>query len=185
MSRRALIVVDYLNDFAHSEGALTAGAPAQAIDEAVRKVVEEFHRVGDVVVFASDAHTPDDPEFALWPPHAVKGTWGQEIYGRTGELARSLRGRKGVYFVDKTKYDAFYGTNLEGILRAEGVDSVYLAGINTSICVMATAQGAYFRGFRVYVLRDAVADMSREAHDFALRHMEAIYRADLVDSRTF
>ncbi|RKQ88551.1 cysteine hydrolase family protein [Brockia lithotrophica] len=184
MSRRALIVVDYLNDFAHPEGALTAGAPAQAIDETVRRAVEAFHGRGDVVVFASDAHTPDDPEFALWPPHAVKGTWGQEIYGTTGELARSLRGRKGVYFVDKTKYDAFFRTDLEDILRAEGVNSVYLAGINTSICVMATAQGAYFRGFRVYVLRDAVADMSREAHDFALRHMEAIFRAELVDTES-
>ncbi|MBE3563790.1 MAG: cysteine hydrolase [Hydrogenibacillus schlegelii] len=177
----ALVVVDYLNDFAHPDGALTAGAPAQAIDGAILRAVRGFLAAGRPVIVVADAHAEDDPEFDLWPRHAVKGTWGAEAYGRTGEALRSeLRGHSRLFRLEKTKYDAFYGTELERVLREAGVTDVYLAGINTSICVMATAQGAYFRGFRVHVLRDAVADLSPEAHRFALAHMAGIHKAALI-----
>lgn len=177
----ALIVVDYLNDFAHPEGALTAGVPAQAIDGAILQAIRAFLSANRPVVVVSDAHREDDPEFSLWPRHAVKGTWGQEVYGRTGEaLKGEWAGHPNLVLFNKTKYDAFFDTELERILREHGVIDVYLAGINTSICVMATAQGAYFRGFRVHVLKDAVADLDGVAHQFALRHMASIHKAALV-----
>ncbi|MBT9283415.1 MAG: cysteine hydrolase [Hydrogenibacillus schlegelii] len=177
----ALVVVDFLNDFAHPEGALTAGAPAQAIDAAILRAVRAFLAAERPVIFVSDAHAEDDPEFRLWPRHAVKGTWGAEVYGRTGEaLKEEFRGHPHLVHLEKTKYDAFFGTDLERVLNAHEATDVYLAGINTSICVMATAQGAYFRGFRVHVLEDAVADLDAEAHRFALRHMAGIHKAALV-----
>ncbi|PTQ57900.1 MAG: Nicotinamidase [Candidatus Carbobacillus altaicus] len=180
MSKKALLIVDYLNDFAHPDGALTAGQPAQAIDDVIVRAIDVFLERGDIVIFASDAHTEDDPEFQLWPKHAVRGTFGQAIYGKTGERAQALMSHPHVKMIEKTTYDAFYQTELEDFLREHAVTDLYLAGINTSICVMATTQGGYFRGFRMHVLEQATADLSAEAHAFALKHMANIYKAEIV-----
>jgi len=180
MPKKALVVVDYNNDFVHPNGALTCGAAGQRLDSFIAEKIREFHAQNDVVVVVNDYHRPDDDEFALWPVHCVAGTWGSETYGETGRVVAQLRGQPRVYELPKTKYDAFYGTELADILQKEGVEEVYVVGVCTSICVAATVQGGYFRGYRMKVYRDGVADLSEEAHRFMLDHMANIYKADVI-----
>lgn len=59
--KRALINVDYTNDFVASDGSLTCGEPAQAIEGAISQLSEEFIQAGDFLVFAIDAHHKGDP----------------------------------------------------------------------------------------------------------------------------
>jgi nicotinamidase-related amidase len=180
MSKKALIVVDYNNDFVHADGALTCGAAGQQLDRFIAEKIRQFHERGDVVVVVNDNHRLDDEEFVLWPVHCVAGTWGSQTYGETGKVVEQLRGQPRVYELPKTKYDAFYGTELDEILREEAVEEVYVAGVCTSICVAATVQGGYFRGYSMKVFRDGVADLNEEAHRFMLGHMANIYKADVV-----
>lgn len=180
MAKKALVVVDYNNDFVHADGALTCGEAGQRLDGFIAEKVRRFYEQGDVVVVVNDNHRPDDEEFALWPIHCVAGTWGSETYGETGKAVAELRGKPRVYELPKTKYDAFYGTELADILQKEGVEEVYVVGVCTSICVAATVQGGYFRGYRMKVLRDGVADLSEEAHRFMLGHMANIYKAEVI-----
>jgi nicotinamidase-related amidase len=180
MSRKALVVVDYNNDFVHSDGALTCGLAGQRLDPFIARQIRLFHGRGDAVVIVNDQHQPDDEEFAIWPVHCVQGTWGSQPYGETAEVIGQLRGKPGFYELPKTKYDAFYETDLDAVLRKEGVREVYVAGVCTSICVSATVQGGYFRGYRMKVFQDGVADLTEEAHHFMLRHMENIYKAEVV-----
>jgi len=135
MPKKALVVVDYNNDFVHPNGALTCGAAGQRLDSFIAEKIREFHAQNDVVVVVNDHHRPDDDEFALWPVHCVAGTWGSETYGETGRVVAQLRGQPRVYELPKTKYDAFYGTELADILQKEGVEEVYVVGVCTSICV--------------------------------------------------
>ena len=180
MARKALVVVDYNNDFVHADGALTCGAAGQRLDGFIAAKIRQFHAADDVVVVVNDNHRPDDEEFSLWPVHCVAGTWGSETYGETGQVVAELRGQPRVYELPKTKYDAFYGTELEHILQKEGVEEVYVVGVCTSICVAATVQGGYFRGYRMKVYRDGVADLTEEAHHFMLKHMANIYKAKVI-----
>jgi nicotinamidase-related amidase len=145
--RPALVVIDMLNDFI--DGAL-ATPEAKATVAPARKVLEVFRRNGWPVIYVNDAHYPTDIEMPLWGPHAMKGTRGAEVYG---ELAP----REGEYVLEKHAYSGFFGTALDHILRSLGVDTVVLMGLDADICVRHTAADAFFRGYKVVVVRDAVA----------------------------
>ncbi len=170
---RALIVIDMLNDFLDPKGVLYCGEAARGIIPAIKKLLEEFRARGEPVIYVCDAHEPDDREFQAFPAHCVKGSWGAEIIP---ELAPA----PGEKVIEKTRFDAFFRTELEEVLRELGVDEVWLTGVCTSICVMDTAAGAFFRGFKVVVPSSAVGDFDPEAHEFALKRMERIYKARIV-----
>ena len=72
----------------------------------------------------------------------------------------------------KRTFDGFYGTQLEILLRSLDVDTLLLGGCNTNTCVLATAFGAYVRGFKVVVLSDCVASAyGDDLHEFALANI--------------
>ena len=175
--KKALIVVDMLNDFVRADGALYVGPSVRAIVPRVQACIERCRREEGVVIFVADYHRPDDPEFDMWPPHCVAGTDG-------AELIPDLERKASDYFVRKTSFSAFYGTELDAILSEEGIGEVAVVGVCTSICVMYTVADLRSRGFPVTVPRDAVADLTPESQTFALNHMQKVLGAR-VTSRAF
>jgi len=164
------------HDFVAPDGALTCG---EAGRKAVVSLVDHLDLARerkDLIVFACDAHTPDDPEFSLWPPHCVVGTQGAELYGEVREFYERYRSAQ-VRYMPKTRYDAFYETPLAQWLEAQRIEEVVVAGVCTSICCYATASGAYYRRLGVWYDADGMADLSEEAHKFAMHQMEAVLRA--------
>ena len=74
----------------------------------------------------------------------------------------------------KKRYSSFHATDLEFLLRRLGADTVILAGINTTTCVLCAAFEATNLDFRVVIAADAVDSMDGEdMHRFALRLMQA------------
>jgi nicotinamidase-related amidase len=173
MDRKAILVIDMLNDFVDPQGALYCGERARAIIPAVRQWVDAFSERGDAVIYLQDAHLPDDREFDLFPPHAVKGTWGSRIIPEMEPPA-------GAVTIEKMRYSGFYGTRLEEVLARFGPGEVWVTGVCTSICVMDTVGGLRNRDYPVVVPRGGVADFDPEFHDFSLRRMERIYGATLA-----
>ncbi|WP_054950606.1 cysteine hydrolase family protein [Numidum massiliense] len=178
---KALIVVDMIHDFVADDGTLTCGLPGQKI---VGNIVREIYRAveeGGHVFLLGDHHEPDDPEFAMWPKHAVKGTPGAAWVAPIDEAYRELVATGRIEKINKTKYDAFFRTPLAEKLEAAGTDRVEVAGVCTSICVNATVLAASYRGYPVTVRRSCVADFDQQKHDMFLEHMAAICKADIVD----
>lgn len=56
--------------------------------------------------------------------------------------------------LEKPRFGAFYGTDLDMILRTRGIDTVIIAGIATNVCCETTAREAMVRDFRVFFLSD-------------------------------
>ena len=78
---KALISIDYTEDFVADDGKLTAGAPAQEISEVIDKVTRLAFDRGDYIFFTIDAHEENDvfhPESKLFPPHNIIGTSGRD-----------------------------------------------------------------------------------------------------------
>jgi nicotinamidase-related amidase len=75
----------------------------------------------------------------------------------TMELHDALEVAPDDVVVDKPRYGAFTGTDLELLLRARGVDTVVISGIATNICCETTAREAGQRDFRVLFLSDGTA----------------------------
>lgn len=170
MTRKALLVIDMLNDFLDPRGALYCGESARSIIPAVRRLMEDFSRQGHLIVVVKDAHRSDDPEFRMFPPHAVRGTWG-------GAVIPELPVPQDAAVVEKTRYSAFFGTPLEDILKDYAPEEVWVVGVCTSICVMDTVGDLRNRDYTVVVPSEAVADFDPEFHAFALKRMERVYGA--------
>ncbi|WP_029422502.1 cysteine hydrolase family protein [Alicyclobacillus macrosporangiidus] len=183
---RALVVIDYTNDFVADDGRLTCGEPAQAIDGYVTELTRAFVESGDWVVFAVDVHEASDPyhpETKLFPPHNLRGTPGRDLYGQLGAYVQTWEPGHwpaNVRWMDKTRYSAFAGTDLEIYLRARGVDEVHLIGVCTDICVLHTAVDAYNKGFRIVVHERGVASFNPSGHSWALGHFRSVLGADVV-----
>lgn len=165
---RALIVVDYQNDFV--DGAL--GSPeAAAIEDAVCSRIEEHLASGDAVIFTMDTHGGDylsTREGRMLPvPHCIKGTPGWELHGRAAELSR----RPGCRVIEKGTFGC---PDLMEILK--GFSRIEICGVATNICVIANAVIARTASpeASVVVRRDCVASYDGELGEKALEVMASL-----------
>lgn len=168
---KALVVIDYTVDFV--TGKLPCGQPAIDIEDRIAELTDSFVRDGDYVVMAVDLHDESDPyhpEQRLFPPHNIRGTEGRELYGKLKGVYEANKNK--IYWMDKTRYSAFCGTDLEQQLRARRIDEIHLVGVCTDICVLHTAVDAYNKGFSIVVHQDAVASFNEAGHTWALNHFE-------------
>ncbi|MFD1774467.1 cysteine hydrolase family protein [Paenibacillus rhizophilus] len=176
---RALIVIDYTKDFV--DGSLPVGQPGIEIEDRICRLTGDFAENGDYVVMAVDLHDKDDafhPESRLFPPHNLQGSEGRELYGRLKDVYEARR--NDIYWMDKTRYSAFCGTDLELKLRERGITELHLIGVCTDICVLHTAVDAYNKGFSIVVHEDAVASFNPEGHAWALGHFAGSLGAKVV-----
>ncbi|MCP2034869.1 nicotinamidase-related amidase [Planomicrobium sp. HSC-17F08] len=178
--KKALLVVDYTVDFVADDGALTCGEPGQAIEEKICSLTEEFVHAREYVVFPVDLHEVNNdfhPESKLFPPHNIRGTAGRNLYGRLAEVYEQHKDE--IVWMDKTRYSAFAGTNLEILLRERGIEEVHIVGVCTDICVLHTAVEAYNKGFNIVIHQDAVASFNPVGHDWALGHFQNTLGAEV------
>ncbi|HKB26601.1 MAG TPA: isochorismatase family cysteine hydrolase [Methylomirabilota bacterium] len=106
------------------------------------------------------------------PTKARKGILRHNLAGGPGtEIMPELLDPRDLVVRGKKRYSAFHATDLEFVLRRTlGADTLVLAGINTSTCVLCAAFEATNRDFRVVVAADAVDSMDgEEMHRFSLR----------------
>jgi nicotinamidase-related amidase len=132
-------------------------------------VVTEYRDTGEIGGNPFWKAIHDDPAKARRGilRHNLAGSHGTEIIPELLDPRdRVVRGKK--------RYSAFHATDLEFVLRRLGVDTVILAGINTTTCVLCAGFEATNRDFRVVIAADAVDSMDgEEMHGFALRLMAA------------
>src|SRR5207244_11189727 len=79
LMKRALVVVDMIEDFVHEGGALYCGPSMARIVPVIQKEIARARGAAESVVYLTDNHLPDDAEFQMFPPHAIAGTKGAEI----------------------------------------------------------------------------------------------------------
>ncbi|TES91159.1 MAG: cysteine hydrolase [Desulfobacteraceae bacterium] len=172
MSKKALIIVDMLNDFIDKKGALYCGDTVGLIIPFIRNRLKAFRKPGDLVIYLQDSHDKNDKEFERFPPHCVAGTWGNEIIQELAPMPEDK-------VVPKKRFSGFYGTELANILKTSGIDEVEVIGVCTSICVMDTVGGLANRDYNITVPVRGVADFDQEFHEFALKRMKRLYGADV------
>ena len=124
------------------------------------------------------------------PTKARKGSSRHNLIGGPGtEIIPALLDRRDLVVGGKKRYSPFMGTGLEFLLQRKlGVDTLILAGINTSSCVLCCGFEATDRDYRVVIAADAVDSMDgEEMHRFALRLMAAtigwpLSNAEILDA---
>lgn len=71
--------------------------------------------------------------------------------------------------ITKRQWGAFYGTELDQLLRRRNIDTLVLGGIATNFGVESTARAAFDRGYALVFVEDAMSSIEGEAHEFACR----------------
>jgi nicotinamidase-related amidase len=176
-ARSALVVIDLANDFVYAGGVIAdAGGAAyqeraQAILPALRRLVEGARDAGVLVVYATDAHTPDDGELAKWPPHAMRGT-------KWAEIVPDLAPRQGDLVLEKTTYSPFVSTVIDEALRQRGITRLYVTGLHTDCCARHTSGDAFQRGYDLVWVTDALQAFTDEQHQQGLEYFKTWYATD-------
>lgn len=189
-SRTALLLIDMQVDFAATNGASAKQghdmAAAQAAVAQATVLADAARAAGVRCIFVRLLTQPngETPFLKEWQarrgqsddmPLCQEGTRGAEFVGPMP--------RPGEDVISKTRYGAFTDTNLAGLLRGHGIDTLVLAGLTTECCIDTTARDAFERDFHVVIATDAVAAYEPLLHTAALRALE-INLVTLADCAT-
>lgn len=173
----ALLLIDLQNGFvdpdgfvARSIGGLTPSLVAAV--EPARRLLAGAREAGIPVIHTQHAFEPGyrDGGFLVeevlprrtvegieFSHDLVTGTWEAEFYPTVTPI-------EGEHIIAKNRYDAFIGTRLERLLHRNGIRTLLVGGVVTTVCVESTIRDASMRDFRVYLATDAVGDIDEGAH---------------------
>jgi ureidoacrylate peracid hydrolase len=189
IGKSALIIVDMQNDFVHPEGGLAYRArenPAAGLDISflgdtipnVRRLADAFRKAARPVVYIAHVVKPDysDAQFPYWRlarpggnrTFIAENTWGAQIVD-------DLRPHDGEYLIVKKGFGGFANTQLDTVLRNNGVTTCVVAGVMTGVCVSSTVRGGVELNYRMVVVENAVADAVRDAHAAELAILARVF----------
>ena len=154
--KMALVNLDMQNCF-------VAGYPISApggltVEERINKLAQVCRDAGILVIHTSHVVRPDGSNIGVMgeiiPPvnHGVINKGAE-----SAELHKGLSVKESDILLDKPRFGAFHGTDLELILRSRGVDTIIVTGIATNVCCETTAREANVRDFRVLFMSDGTA----------------------------
>ena len=171
--RSALLIIDMQNDFVRPGGPLQV-AGAEQIVPAIRDVLHSFRKARLPVFHVIRVHRSTGVDVEITrrdifrtTPFAVEGTPGAAVI-------RELEPSVGEHIVKKTRMSAFFNTDLDLMLRALGVGSLIVTGIQTPNCIRTTVFDAMAHNYEVFLVRDAVAAKSEEIHRANVTDMQNI-----------
>jgi ureidoacrylate peracid hydrolase len=173
--RCALLVIDMQNGFCHPDGSFAAmGFDVLALRTAISgcaELIAAARRAGVPVIFTryvyergyADAGVTNRELFPAIRQHngLLAGSWD-------ADLLTELPAGDDDVIVDKSRYSAFYGTRMEPLLRGQGIRSLVVCGVTTSMCVETTVRDASQRDYRTFVVADATAEFTAQRHQHAL-----------------
>jgi nicotinamidase/pyrazinamidase len=181
--RLVFLDVDTQVDFMLPSGRLHVPHAEEIIPNLARLMLwARGHRIP--IISPADTHTPDDPEFALWPPHCVVGTPGHRRIAETHfPDAVVVENRPGAFrapmewvgqtIVKKPVYDFTSNVNVDAILASLGLSRFVVFGVATEYCVLADVLALRKRNFPVALVLDAIKPITAEGGRKAMEEMVA------------
>ena len=171
-AKTALLVIDMQNDFVKRGGSLLV-PDAEGTVPAIERLLAHARANGMRIIYSQDTHRPGDPEWEIWPEHCREGSWGWEI---VAEVAP----RRHDTVIRKARFDVFYGTPLDHLLRLWGVSTLVLCGTVANIGVQCTAASAALRCYGVVVPRDAISALDPFDLEASMRQAVFVFAGRLT-----
>jgi biuret amidohydrolase len=135
-----------------------------------RKLIAAAREAGVPVVFIQEAHRPDLVDFG----RELDGV--ERVHCLEDDPLTAISDQIGYqpndYFIRKRRYSAFFGTDLEILLKGLKAQTLILIGGLTDVCVHYTFVDAHQSDYYTRVVEDCVVGSSYEAHNASLNAME-------------
>ncbi len=191
-----VIVVDVQGDFTKlKNGSLAVDGTDEAYIKAVEENTKRLKEAGFPIYATQDWHPKNHVSFftnhkgkkafdviklrgkdqVLWPPHCVQNTPGAEIL-LDKKLFKAIV-KKGW----DPQYDSYSGfqddggkkTDMDKLLKKEGINKVVVYGIATDYCVRATALDAVAAGYKVILIKNLCCGVAPDTSQKAIEEMKA------------
>lgn len=168
--KRALLIIDIINDFAFPHGSLLLQHTTSII-KPILQIKQQFRHNNDPIIYVND-------HYNLWQADFQKiiTTCRNE---KNTEIIDKISPDKDDFFLIKPKYSAFYGTALNTLLHHLNVTHLTITGIAGNICVLFTANDAYMREYTLSVPQNCLASASPQDNEYALLMMKHVLKADI------
>jgi len=187
--RGALIIIDMQNDFCSPGGWTDASGldydECRKAIPGIQQAIETARDLGMWVAWVYWQNRPDLRNLGAPTLHSCKhkpsqkgigeeldngqvlieNSWGGEIVDDLNPLMREED-----IHIHKVRMSGFFGTQLDQVLRTQGINTVFLTGVNTEQCVTTTMEDAYFRDYNAILLSDATATSSPDYCKDAVIH---------------
>lgn len=177
-NKSALLVIDIQEEDFKDMNEDNFDAPEWQCIRNAKRVLDVFRNKKLPVIQIKEVHRPDMVNF------------GRELDGAEDihcietspytDYAKLTYPIEGEYLISKRRYSAFFGTDLEILLKGLHVDTLYLIGGLTDVCIHYTAVDAHQHDYHIKVVTDAVAGSSEEAHNYALKAIRYLQRDALI-----
>jgi len=176
IKKTALIVIDMQNDLVKVKeepfDAVTKMVKSKGVISNIAKVIAAARQVVMPIIFTNHVHRKDSADVVptitdlmlqgLAPPPReamIEATPGANIVDE-------LKPAPGDHIIWKRRSNAFYNSDLELMLRSQGIDTVIITGVVTNGCIANTVRGARERDLHVIVISDCCATMMPEDDDY-------------------
>lgn len=187
----AVLCIDMQKDFCRDDGkAVAAGFRIDMIKAAIApisRLLDSAREAGVQVIYTEHKYLPGwrsvSPAYIRflskrfgWPPEKhwlLEGTSGVDT-------VEELAPQEGDLVVEKWRSSSFSDTNLDLLLRSNGIRTVVIVGCVTQGCVESTARDTYFHDYYPVLVEDCVASDNPELHEASLKTMRT--RVDLLTS---
>ncbi len=162
---QALLLVDVINEF-FRPGFRNYHPSYEQILGNIRELLAAARRHGVPVIHCMEGHRPGaDFEHKKLPVHNVLGT-------ADAEPADGIDIREGEVVVRKRRYSAFFGTDLDLLLRERSIDHLVVIGVKSHVCVRATIQDAFAYGYEVALVRECTGSDHPHLHEASLEDIQ-------------
>jgi nicotinamidase-related amidase len=175
--RIALIVIDMQNAFVAPGGPFETPGAREMIPRLERLI--RFARECEIpIVWTQSDHRPPygglmlqkfpiiAEQRVLWP--------GEPSYAMYPNMLQPREGPR-EYRIIKHKFDAFFETDLDAILRYHNIDTVIITGTATNACCESTARSAFMRDYKVVFPSDANATFDEAMHQATLKNIDLLF----------
>ena len=184
LKNAALVIIDLQKGIASVGRNLAPYSAKEVIDNA-SMLAEAFRKKG-LPVFPVHVAPGEKDRLNVATDESLGSGHGKPSADWT-EFVPELNIQKDDIIITKKQWGAFYGTELDLQLRRRKIDTIVLCGIATNYGVESTARFAYEYGYNQIFPEDAMASMSKEAHDasvnFALKRMGRVRKTkDVLDN---
>ena len=161
----AVLCVDCQNGF--TERCLSE-LPVEGTDENWIREVNAFldlmKKNNFKIIASKDDHPENHESFKIWPPHCIKGTYGNQLFIDNYDHI-ILKGQD----EDSDSYSAFYSdinkkieSGLDKILKDYKIKNLIILGLAGDVCVIATIEDALKRGYKIFPIKEYIKSVNKK-----------------------
>ncbi len=180
LENSALVIIDLQKGIAQMP---TQPYPSQTVISNCARLAEAYRNKG-LPVFLVHVNPGEKDRLHVKTDETLGGRGFGKLPEDWAEFVPELNKQGSDIIITKKQWGAFYGTELDLQLRRRKINTIVLCGIATNYGVESTARFAYEYGYNQIFPEDAMASMSKEAHEasvnFALKRMGRVRKTEEV-----